>query len=92
MHWAAESKPSTESGKGAAFRMVLPLTTAVTQVVMLRAGDMAVGVPANVVEVVRRTSAADLEAAYRTGFFDGGFEQLPFFWVGALLQASTAQQ
>ena len=80
---------STESGKGAAFRMVLPLTTAVTQVVMLRAGDMSIGVPANVVEIVRRTSAADLEEAYRTGFFDDGFEQLPFFWVGALLQAST---
>jgi len=79
----------TESGKGAAFRMVLPLTTAVTQVVMLRAGDMSIGVPANVVEIVRRTSAADLEEAYRTGFFDDGFEQLPFFWVGALLQAST---
>ena len=34
--------------------MVLPLTTAVTQVVMLRTGDLAVGVPANIVEVVRR--------------------------------------
>jgi chemosensory pili system protein ChpA (sensor histidine kinase/response regulator) len=80
---------STEAGKGAAFRMVLPLTTAVTQVVMLRAGDLAVGVPANVVEIVRRTSAADLETAYRTGHFDDGMEQLPFFWSGALLQASS---
>ncbi|MFZ3123807.1 MAG: Hpt domain-containing protein [Acidovorax sp.] len=80
---------STEAGQGAAFRLVLPLTTAVTQVVMLRAGDLAIGVPANVVEIVRRTSAADLEEAYRTGFFDDGFEQLPFFWAGALLQASA---
>ncbi|MFN3436430.1 MAG: Hpt domain-containing protein [Acidovorax sp.] len=79
---------STEMGKGAAFRMVLPLTTAVTQVVMLRAGDLAVGVPASVVEIVRRTSAADLEEAYRTGTFDDGTEKLPFFWSGALLQAS----
>ena len=39
--------------------MVLPLTTAVTQVVMLRAGELAVGVPANLVEIVRRTSAQD---------------------------------
>ncbi|EER60407.1 CheA signal transduction histidine kinase [Acidovorax delafieldii 2AN] len=80
---------STETGKGAAFRMVLPLTTAVTQVVMLRAGDLSFGVPANVVEIVRRTSAVDLEGAYRTGVFDDGFEQLPFFWAGALLQASA---
>jgi len=80
---------STETGKGAAFRMVLPLTTAVTQVVMLRAGDLAIGVPANVVEIVRRTSAHDLEEAYRTGTFDDGMEKLPFFWSGALLQASA---
>lgn len=80
---------STEAGKGAAFRMVLPLTTAVTQVVMLRSGELAIGVPANVVEIVRRTSAPDLEEAYRTGFFDDGMEKLPFFWSGALLQASS---
>ncbi|MFN7153959.1 MAG: Hpt domain-containing protein [Acidovorax sp.] len=80
---------TTEAGKGAGFRMVLPLTTAVTQVVMLRAGDLAVGVPASVVEIVRRTSAADLDEAYRTGTFDDGTEKLPFFWSGALLQASA---
>ncbi len=80
---------STEAGKGAAFRMVLPLTTAVTQVVMLRSGDLAIGVPANVVEIVRRTSAPDLAEAYRTGVFDDGMEKIPFFWSGALLQSST---
>jgi len=80
---------STEAGKGAAFRMVLPLTTAVTQVVMLRAGELAIGVPASVVEIVRRTPAADLQEAYRTGYFDDGTEKVPFFWSGALLQAST---
>ncbi len=80
---------TTEAGKGAAFRMVLPLTTAVTQVVMLRSGDLAIGVPANVVEIVRRTSSSDLEEAYRTGVFDDGMEKLPFFWSGALLQASA---
>ena len=80
---------TTEAGKGAAFRMVLPLTTAVTQVVMLRSGDLAIGVPANVVEIVRRTSAPDLAEAYRTGVFDDGMEKIPFFWSGALLQSSA---
>jgi chemosensory pili system protein ChpA (sensor histidine kinase/response regulator) len=46
-------------------------------------------VTANVVEIVRRTSVADLEEAYRTGTFDDGMEKLPFFWSGALLQASA---
>ncbi len=79
---------TTKTGQGAAFRMVLPLTTAVTQVVMLRAGDLAVGVPANIVEIVRRVPTVELEAAYRTGTFEVAGEQLPFFWSGALLQAS----
>lgn len=80
---------TTETGKGAAFRMVLPLTTAVTQVVMLRAGELSIGVPANLVEIVRRTSVPDLQEAYKAGHFDDGMEQLPFFWAGALLQASA---
>ena len=79
---------STVTGKGTGFTMVLPLTTAVTQVVMIRAGSMSVGIPAGVVENVRRTSAADLLKAYRSGVLDVGGEAVPFFWSGALLQAS----
>ncbi|WP_029527612.1 hybrid sensor histidine kinase/response regulator [Polaromonas glacialis] len=81
-------KTSTVAGKGTEFTMVLPLTTAVTQVVMLRAGSMSVGVPANVVETVRRATAAELQQAYRSGMLDVSGESVPFFWSGALLQAS----
>ena len=81
-------KTSTVAGKGTEFTMVLPLTTAVTQVVMIRAGSMSVGVPANVVETVRRATAAELQQAYRSGMLDVGGESVPFFWSGALLQAS----
>ena len=81
-------KTSTVAGKGTEFTMVLPLTTAVTQVVMVRAGSMSVGVPANVVEVVQSASAAELQQAYRSGMLDVGGELVPFFWAGALLQAS----
>ncbi|WP_144729875.1 Hpt domain-containing protein [Extensimonas perlucida] len=80
---------STEAGQGTAFRLVLPLTTAVTQVVMLRAGELTVGMPANLVEIVRRATAVDLEQAYRSGFYEEGGERLPFFWAGALLQSSV---
>jgi len=82
----------TTAGAGAAFRMVLPLTTAVTQVVMLRAGELAFGVPANVVELVRRVPLAEIEAAYRTGQLDMGGESVAFYWAGALLQASRRSQ
>ena len=79
---------STVAGKGTNFKLVLPLTTAVTQVVMVRAGSLTVGVPANVVETVRRASAKELQHAYNTGFLDVAGESVPFFWSGALLQAS----
>ena len=79
---------STVQGKGTHFKLVLPLTTAVTQVVMVRAGNLSIGVPANVVEIVRRASAKELQQAYNSGLIDIGGEAVPFFWSGALLQAS----
>lgn len=79
---------TTQAGQGAAFRMVLPLTTAVTQVVMLRSGAQSFGVPSNLVEIVRRAPARDVQQAYNGGTFEFGGEQVLFFWSGALLQAS----
>jgi chemosensory pili system protein ChpA (sensor histidine kinase/response regulator) len=80
---------ATTAGAGTSFKLVLPLTTAVTQVIMLRMGELSVGVPANLVEIVRRLSHADLEQAYANGSIEYGGEQVPFFWSGALLQASA---
>ena len=80
---------SSGVGQGTAFTLVLPLTTAVTQVVMMRVGNLSIGVPASVVEIVRRTSTDDLERAYTSGAFLAGEESLPFFWLGALLQSSA---
>ena len=80
---------ATTQGQGTQFKLVLPLTTAVTQVVMIRSGNLSVGVPANVVETVRRTTAKDLQQAYNTGTLDVGGQAVPFFWSGALLQVSA---
>jgi chemosensory pili system protein ChpA (sensor histidine kinase/response regulator) len=81
---------STSAGQGTSFKLVMPLTTAVTQVVMLRIGNLSIGVPANLVEAVRRATPKELQAAYNTGAFDVAGEALPFFWSGALLQHSRA--
>ena len=81
-------KTSTVAGKGTHFTLVLPLTTAVTQVVMIRSGSLSVGIPVSVVETVRRSSATELAQAYRTGTLNIGGEAVPFFWSGALLQSS----
>jgi chemosensory pili system protein ChpA (sensor histidine kinase/response regulator) len=78
----------SQAGKGVSFRLMLPLTTAVTQVVMLRAGTLTMGVPSNLVEVVRRISGAELAKAYESGTLTVAGEEVPFYWAGALLQAS----
>ena len=80
---------ATRVGRGTSFKLVLPLTTAVTQVVMVRTGKLAIGVPANLVELVRRASQKEVEQAYNGGTFEFAGEQLPFFWSGALLQSSA---
>ncbi len=82
----------TESGAGTRFRLMLPLTTAVTQVVMVRAGALTLGVPSNLVEVVRRLTPAELERAYASGTLLVTGEAVPFFWAGALLQSSPRTQ
>ncbi len=83
---------TTQPGRGTQFKIVLPLTTAVTQVVMLRAGELSIGVPTNLVEVVRRVPAAELAQTYASESFAYGGEQVPFYWAGALLQSSAASQ
>ncbi len=74
-------------GQGTSFRLLLPLTTAVTQVVMLRAGEVTVAVPATLIEIVRRATPAEIAAAYSSGRYMLADTALPFFWLGALLQA-----
>ncbi|MDP4301686.1 hybrid sensor histidine kinase/response regulator [Leptothrix discophora] len=75
-------------GRGTRLRLVLPLTTVVTQVVILRAGASQIAVPSNLVELVQRATPLTLEAAYQQGVYSYGGLQLPFFWLGALLDAS----
>ncbi len=85
---------TTQKGLGTTFKVILPLTTAVTQVVMLRVADFTIGVPSGLVETVLRTPAAVLEQAYQNDGFDVAGQLLPFFWAGVLMQVSgksTAQ-
>ena len=80
---------SSQANKGAVFKLVLPLTTAVTQVVMLRAGPLTLGVPSNLVELVRRVNSDELSQAYAKRTLTVGGEEVPFYWAGALLQSSS---
>jgi chemosensory pili system protein ChpA (sensor histidine kinase/response regulator) len=77
---------ATAPGQGTSFKLVLPLTTAVTQVVMLRCGESMVAVPSTLVEIVRRATPAEIDAAYASGAYEFAGSALPFFWFGGLLQ------
>jgi chemosensory pili system protein ChpA (sensor histidine kinase/response regulator) len=79
----------SERGLGTRFELVLPLTTAVTQVVMLRVGELTVGVPANLVEIVRRASPEEVRGGYASGRMRFAGEDVPFHWLGALLQGTS---
>ncbi len=79
---------TSETGKGTRFQMVMPLTTAVTQVVMMRAGDIKFGVPANLVEYVRRVPKALIEQAHANNIYTDNAQALPYYFAGALLQGN----
>ena len=79
----------TTAGKGTRFKLLLPLTTAVTQVVMLRCGTLVVAVPSTLIENIRRVPGAEIEAAYGSSSLDVDGEALPFYWLAALLQAGA---
>ncbi len=79
---------ATAAGQGTSFKLVLPLTTAVTQVVMVRCGETTVAIPSTLIEIVRRATPAEVEQAYASGHYTMGDRSLPFFWLGALLQSS----
>ncbi|MGJ7522920.1 Hpt domain-containing protein [Variovorax sp. LT1P1] len=79
-------------GQGTTFKLVLPLTTAVTHVVMLRAGNTSIGVPSNLVVLVQRVSAAELDVAYASQQYLFAGEPVPFYWAGALLQSSARSE
>ena len=77
---------ATAAGQGTSFKLILPLTTAVTQVVMLRCGASTVAVPSTLVEIVRRAKPEQIDASYTSGAFETGSGAVPFFWLGDLLQ------
>jgi chemosensory pili system protein ChpA (sensor histidine kinase/response regulator) len=79
---------ATAAGQGTSFKLVLPLTTAVTQVVMLRIGNATVAVPSTLVEIVRRAKVDEIAHAYESGHFALGERSVQFFWLGSLLQLS----
>ncbi|MEJ6007851.1 Hpt domain-containing protein [Paucibacter sp. AS339] len=76
---------NSTAGQGSCFALRLPLTTALTQVVLLRCGEQSVAVPASLMDSVQRVPLEQVEAAYAGGSLNYAGEALPFYWLGGLL-------
>jgi chemosensory pili system protein ChpA (sensor histidine kinase/response regulator) len=76
---------TSTAGQGTSFLLRLPLTTALTQVVLLKSADQVIAVPAALMASVQRVPVDAVEAAYATGKLQHGGAELPFYWLGGLL-------
>jgi len=76
---------SSRAGKGTNFTIHLPLTLAVTQVLMMRSGETLYAVPSTMVEQVRQVKPAELEAVYAERKVAWQDKIYPFHYLPVLL-------
>lgn len=80
----------SETGKGAQFTIHLPLTLAVTQVVLVTTGGNTYAVPSVLVEQVQQVKEAPLAQAYADGYVTWQGQHVPMHYLSALLGDSRA--
>ena len=78
----------TEAGKGAQFTIHLPLTLAVTQVVLLTTGGKTYAVPSVLVEQVQQLKNQALTVAYNEGSVTWQSQRVPMAYLANLLGES----
>lgn len=76
---------ASEPGKGAQFTIHLPLTLAVTQVVLLSTGGKTYAVPSVLVEQVQQLKTGPLAVAYNEGAVIWQSQRVPMHYLSALL-------
>ncbi|THC42170.1 Hpt domain-containing protein [Massilia sp. Mn16-1_5] len=75
----------TRAGQGTRFTIRLPLTLAVTQVVLVASAARTYALPSTLVEQVLQVREPDLAAAFDAGTLEANGELLPFHYLPALL-------
>ena len=78
-------KLETEAGKGARFTIRLPLTLALTQVVLARAGGQTWALPASLVTLVREFKVEQVQALHDVGYLELNGEQFPLRTLAELV-------
>ncbi|HEX7635720.1 MAG TPA: Hpt domain-containing protein, partial [Noviherbaspirillum sp.] len=80
----------SEPGKGTHFTIHLPLTLAVTQVVLVSTGGRIYAVPSVLVEQVQQLKTNALASAYNEGAVIWQEQRVPLYYLSALLGDSAA--
>jgi chemosensory pili system protein ChpA (sensor histidine kinase/response regulator) len=83
---------SSKRGQGTLFTIRLPLTLAVTHVVMVRSGDSTYAIPSTMVEQVRQVKMAEMEALHREQKIDWQGNSYPLHYLPHLLGNMDAVQ
>jgi chemosensory pili system protein ChpA (sensor histidine kinase/response regulator) len=76
---------TSETGRGTKFTIYLPLTLAVTQAVMVRAGGVMYAIPAVMVEQVRQIKADELASFHTSGEAQWQNRRYPFRYLPRIL-------
>jgi chemosensory pili system protein ChpA (sensor histidine kinase/response regulator) len=76
---------ASEAGKGASFTIHLPLTLAVTQVVILLSGGTTYAIPSVLVEQVQQLKTGPLAVAYNEGAVIWQSQRVPMHYLSTLL-------
>ena len=84
---------SSKRGQGTQFTIRLPLTLAVTNVVMVRSGEAKYAIPSTMVEQVRQVKMAEMEALHREQKVDWQGNSYPLHYLPHLLgNVETVQE
>ncbi|MCY1343290.1 Sensor histidine kinase RcsC [compost metagenome] len=81
---------ASKAGQGTTFTVHLPLTTAITQVLVFSLGARRYAVPSGMIDQVQQLRAPALVEAYNQGRFAVAGAEVPFFYFGALLEEDNA--
>jgi len=78
-----------QPGQGVRFTIRLPLTLALSQVVLVRAGSQTWALPANLVTLVREVKIPVMHALHEQGYVDLGEEQFPLRTLAELVDTKS---
>ncbi|MDQ0141756.1 hybrid sensor histidine kinase/response regulator [Cupriavidus necator] len=81
---------ASQRGQGTTFTLHLPLTTAITQVLVIALGARRYAVPSGMIDQVQQLRAPALLDAYNQGRLNVAGAEVPFFYFGALLEQGHA--